>query len=178
MTKKTQLTLWLLLLCATLAAQEDSTRLHWNVQTGATVAAGYGRTDGLGWVSPRISYRANDRLTLGGGIAAAASLLPDGYRPQGLQGRSLAPRRQGTQAGMVWAEAQYKASDRLNLWASVAHLQGFAQPLWLDASLPLDATAVSGGLAYDMGCSGLLEMHFHFVHDRYGTTLPALLPLP
>lgn len=171
MTKRVQLTLLLVLLCAAVAAQEDSTRLHWNLRTGATVASGFGRTESIGWLSPTVRYRANDRLTVRGGLATAASLLPDGYRPQGLEGRSLAPRRQGTRAGMVWAAAEYKASDRLWLWASVAHLRGFAQPLWLDHSLPLEATAVSGGVAYDLGQAGLLEMHFHFVHDHYGTTL-------
>ena len=152
--------------------ETDSTqRIEWHVATGATVASGFGHTQSVAWVAPRITYRANERLTIHGGIAAAGSLLPEGYRLQGLYSRNLAPVRIGTQATLLWGAAESHPTERLWLWASVAHLHGYAQPLWMDRSLPLQATAFSGGLAYRFNEDHLLELHLSYVHDPYGTAL-------
>ena len=158
-------------------AERDSSRLEVHLSTGATVAAGWGRTDALAWTAPSLSYRASDRLTLHAGFAAASSLLGS-YELRGRHNRSLAPRREGTRLFAAALAAEYQASDRLTLWGSVAHLSGYAQPLGLDGAMPVRATAISGGLAYETSNASLLEFHFHIVHDHYGTAAPALLGYP
>ena len=150
-------------------AERDTSRLEVHLSTGATVAAGWGRTDALAWTAPSLSYRASDRLTLHAGFAAASSLLGS-YELRGRHNRSLAPRREGTRLFAAALAAEYQASDRLTLWGSVAHLSGYAQPLWLDGAMPVRATAISGGLAYETSNASLLELHFHIVHDHYGNT--------
>lgn len=162
----------LLLLPIALVAQQadDSTRWQTHVSMGTDFASGFGRTQSLLWVAPSVEYHATNRLTLKTGFATANSLLPQGYRPLGFNARSLAPRRQGTNATMVWASAEYQASERLWLWASIARLAGFAQPLWLDHSMPLQATAFNGGFAYEFSNGSLLECNVHIVHDTYGST--------
>ena len=157
--------------------ERDTSRLEVHLSTGATVATGWGRTDALAWTAPSLSYRANDRLTLHAGLAAASSLLGS-YELRGHHNRSLAPRRNGTRLMAATVAAEYQATDRLTLWGSVTHLSGYAQPLWLDGAMPVRATAISGGLAYETSNASLLEFHFHIVHDHYGTAGPALLGYP
>ena len=163
---------------AAVAQEADTSRWHGSVATGLSVSSGWGRTQSLSWLAPRVSYQATDRLKVGGGFAVAGSLMPAGYALHGREPRSLAPRQQGTQLGAVWAEAEYRVNDRLWVWGSVAKLTGYAQPLWLDGSVPIEATAISGGFAYAIGEGSLLEMHFHFVHDHYGTAMSGLLGYP
>ncbi|MBR6048676.1 MAG: hypothetical protein IKP83_00755 [Bacteroidales bacterium] len=165
-------TILVLALAVGAAGQEaDTSRYDVHLSTGATVAAGFGRTQALSWVAPSVELKASERMKVSGGFAAAGSLL-DGYELHGYGPTSLAPRKQGTRLGALWAKASYRATDRLWLWASAVHVTGFAQPLWLDGALPVQATAVSGGLAYEFPQGSLLEMHFHIVHDRYGTLPP------
>lgn len=83
----------------------------------------------------------------------------------------MLPLREGTQLGAVWAQAEYRAGENLLLWGSVARMTGFAQPLWATHSLPVDATEVSGGMAYRFNQGSVLAMHFRFVHDEYGFLL-------
>ena len=155
------------------AQEGDTTRWDFHMSTGATVATGFGHTQSLGWVAPIVSYRISDRLKVSGGLAVAGSLLPaGGYTLHGRE-RSLAPRREGTKAGAMWASATYHPNDRLWLWGSVMHVIGYAQPLWLDGSLPIEATAISGGVEYALGNGSMIGMHFHFVHDHYGSLLHA-----
>ena len=170
--------LYITILCAlslTLLAkgqESDTSRWRFHLSTGVTAAAGYGHTQSLGWTAPSVTYHANDRLTVSGGFAAAGSLMPvGGYALHGRGERSLAPRREGTRAGALWASATYHPNDRLWVWGSVAHVTGYAQPLWLDGALPIEATAISGGVEYALGNCSLIGMHFHFVHDHYGTLL-------
>lgn len=181
---KNILAILLLLLLATGAraqwqhpAERDTSRLEVHLSTGATVATGWGRTDALAWTAPSLSYRASDRLTLHAGFAAASSLLGS-YELRGHHNRSLAPRRNGTRLMAATVAAEYQASDRLTLWGSVAHLSGYAQPLWLDGAMPVRATAISGGLAYETSNASLLEFHFHIVHDHYGNSALGLLGHP
>lgn len=171
-------TVLVLALTTGVAGQEaDTSRFDVHLSTGATVMAGFGRAQSLSWVAPSVELKASDRLTVSGGFAAAGSLL-DGYTLQGYGPKSLAPRKQGTRLGMLWARADYRASDRLSVWGAAARMTGFAQPLWLDGALPVEVTAVSGGIAYELARGGLLEMHFHFVHDHYGTTMAGPLAHP
>lgn len=143
---------------------------QWSSRTsiGSSVASGWGHTQSLSWTASQLNYRATDRLSLHAGFAAAGSLL-GGYELQGLHNRSLAPKRQGTRLVTGHVAAEYRLSDRLTLWGSLARASGYAQPLWLDGSLPVEATAFSGGLAYRTANDALFELHFHIVHDRYGT---------
>ena len=155
--------------------ESDTSRWRFRMSTGATVAAGFGHTQSLVWMAPSVSYRASDRLTVSGGLAAAGSLLPaGGYTLHGRDERSLAPRREGTRAGALWVSATYHPNDRLWLWGSVAHVTGYAQPLWLDGAMPIEATTISGGVEYELPGGNLLGMEFHFVHDRYGTLPPPI----
>ena len=157
--------------CLLYGQEADSTRrVQWHLGTGATVASGFGRTQGLMWVAPSVEYQASPKLTLRGGFATAGTLIGADYQLQGRQPRSLAPRKQGTRAGAVWAAAEYHPNDRLWLWASAKLLFGYMQPLWLDHSLPLQAAALSGGFAYRFDNDQLLEMHVSIVRDRYGST--------
>lgn len=181
MYKKTIIVLLLLLAAWPLAAQRaltprgeepaDTTDVAFHMSVGSTAAAGFGRSQLLLWAAPRVEWRASERLAVRGGLAMAGSLLPQGYELHGLGPRSLAPRRQGTRVGAAWAEADYRVGDHLWLWASVAHISGYAQPLWLDGAIPIAATAISGGVAYEFADNSLLEVHFHFVHDHYGSLL-------
>ena len=171
--------LLLLLACPTLWAQEaPSERFQVHLSTGTSVASGFGQTQGLMWVAPSIEFHPDSRLTVKAGFASAGSLLPVDYVLQGHKPRDLAPVRQGTRIGALWAAAEYKLSDRFRLWGSIAHLNGFAQPLWLDHSLPLQATAFSGGFGYQFTENSLLEVHFHVVRDNYGTAFPSPLYNP
>lgn len=162
-------------LCA--VAQDDTSRTRVHLSTGATVASGFGRTQSLMWVAPSVERQVSDRLAVRAGFAAAGSLL-NGYEIHGYGPTSLAPRKQGTRMNVLWASAEYKVNDRLWLWAEVAHLTGYVQPLWLDGAVPIAATALSGGMAYEFPGGSLLEMHFHFIHDHYGTSQLGLLAHP
>ena len=178
MSKKVVIVLVVMLGFFCAGAQEgDTSRTHVHLSTGATVASGFGRTQSLMWVAPSVERQLNDRLTVNVGFAAAGSLLHS-YEIHGYGPTSLAPRRTGTRLGAVWASAEYKVNDRLWLWAEVAHLTGYVQPLWLDGALPIEATALSGGVAYEFPGGSLLELHFHFVHDHYGTSSLGLLAHP
>ena len=157
MNKKAYIALLLALSITLLAtAQEgDTSRWDFHMSTGATVATGFGRTQSLGWVAPSVSYRFSDRLKVSGGLAVAGSLLPaGGYTLHGRE-RSLAPRREGTKAGAMWVSATYHPNDRLWLWGSVMHVTGYAQPLWLDGAMPIEATAISGGVEYKLSDNSL-----------------------
>ncbi len=181
MIKKTVISLALICVALTASAQcfghvpsylsDDTASKAFHLNVGSMVGAGFGRTEAVSWVAPSFQWRASERLTLRGGFGAAASLLPGGYALHGRGTRSMLPLREGTQLGAVWAQAEYRAGERLLLWGSVAHVSGFAQPLWASHSLPVDATAVSGGLAYRFSENSVLAMHFRFVHDEYGFLL-------
>lgn len=175
---KKVLTIVFVLLAAVLsvAAQDDTSRTHVHLSTGATIASGFGRTQALSWVAPSFERQVSDKLSVTGGFATAGSLL-GGYEVHAYT-PSMAPRKHGTRMGALWAMAEYKATDRLLLWAAVMHAGGYAQPLWRNASVPIGLTAVSGGLAYEFPKGSLLELHFHFVHDYYGTAMEGLLAHP
>ncbi len=149
----------------------DTARTAVHLSVGSMVQTGLGGSDAVGWVAPSFRVRANERLTLRGGFVAAGSMMPGGYVLQGRGVRNMVPVREGTQLGAAWVAAEYRASERLLLWGAASHVGGFAQPLWAQRALPVDATAVSGGLAYRFSHNSVLAMHFHFVHDEYGYLL-------
>ena len=157
------------------AAMEDTSRWDFHLSTGSMVATGWGKTDALVWVAPRVGYQVNDRLWVGGGFAAAGSLL-GGYQVTGLWNQSLAPRRQGTQVMAARAEAEYRVGDHLTVWASLAYAGGWFEPLWAPRgeALSLGLTALSGGFAYETDNHTFFEMHFHIVHDQYGNAAHGL----
>lgn len=150
---------------------DDTASKAFHMSVGSTVGAGFGRTEALSWVAPSFKWRATEKLTLRGGFGVAGSLLPGGYALHGRGSQSMLPLREGTQLGAMWAQAEYRAGENLLLWGTVARLTGFAQPLWASHSLPVNATAVSGGLAYRFSQGSVLAMHFRFVHDEYGFLL-------
>ena len=161
------LLLALLLCTGPLSAQvTDSTGWHVRLSTGASVTSGMGQTQSLSWVAPSFEFHPTSRLTVNTGFAAAGSLLPTDFSLKGYGDRNLAPRREGTRLHALWAEAEYQVNDRLWLWGAVAHVSGIAQPLWLDHSVPLQATAFSGGFRYAVADRSLFEMHFHIVKDN------------
>ena len=170
-----------LLLLAPVALQAqllDTSRYDLHLATGTSVAAGFGRAQSLSWVAPSIELRPTSRLTVNTGFAAVGSLMPTDYKLQGLGSQSLAPLRLGTRATALWAKAEYQVNSRLWVWGALAHVSGFAQPLWLDSSLPLQATAFSGGFGYRFTGGSSLEMHINIVRDNYGTLMPLLLDDP
>ncbi len=148
---------------------DDTSRFDFHMSVGGTVANGFGNTQALTWVAPRISYQATDKLELHAGFAVANSLIPNDFALQGHGTQSLAPRREGTRAGAIWAAAQYNANNNLSLWVAVAKAYGWMQPLWFNSSNPVDITAVAGGFAYRFSSGSTLAMHFSFVNDKYGT---------
>lgn len=177
--RDTLLLLALLLMPVGLRAQvADTSRWDVHLSAGTSVTSGFGRTQSLSWVAPSFEFHPTSRLTVNAGFAWAGSLLPTDFKLQGHGARSLAPLRSGTHATALWAEAEYKVNERLWLWGAVAHIGGFAQPLWLDQSLPLQATAFSGGLGYHIGDNSTLELHLHIVRDNYGTLAPLLYDNP
>lgn len=184
MRKKWIVTTLLLLLSAGATAQwkaegeADSSRWDFHLSAGTTLVSGWGGGDAYVWTSPSVTWRANERLTLGGGFAYTGSLL-SGYELQ-VRGRSLVPRRRGTQLLTAHAEAEYRVNDRLTLWGAVSHVGGWHEPLWgpRDGAFNVSATSVSGGFAYELSDASLIEMHFHFVHDHYGNGARGLLGHP
>ena len=177
--RNTLLLLALLLMPVALRAQmADTSRWDVHLSAGSSVAAGFGRVQSLSWVAPSFEFHPTSRLTVNTGFAAAGNLMPVDYKLQGYGSRSLAPLRAGTRATALWVSAEYQVNSRLWLWGSVAHIGGFAQPMWLDRSLPLQATAFSGGLGYRFGESSILELHIHVVRDRFGTLEPLLYDDP
>ena len=150
---------------------------------GRHLAVGFPPVDGHNdaayvWVAPKVEYRASDRLTLYGGFSAVGSLL-GGYELRGYE-RSYAPRRRGTQMLRGGVGAEYRVNDRLSIWASVEHIGGWHESLWLPygESLPVGVTALSGGFSYALSDESLLEFHFHVVHDHYGNDALGLLAHP
>ena len=171
MTKRVSLIILMLLTAFTVTAQmpeNDTSRWHASVATGLWMGSGFGRQQHVEWISPSVELRPNDRLTLQTGFTLTGHLLPQGYRVQ-VYGPSLAPRRTGTQTTSMWVAGQYKVNERLSVWASVAHATGYFQPIWLDQSVPLDVTSLSGGFAYKLGRESLFEMHLQLLTDRAGT---------
>lgn len=185
MYKKTALIIALLAMGFGVAAQRkpvaaaDTSRWDLHLSAGATVATGWGKTDALSWVAPSVECRLSDRLTVVGGFAAVGSLF-DSYELQPAGQRSLAPRRHGTRVVSGRVAAEYRASDRLTLWGSVAKTGGWYEPLWTPRgeALDLDVTEFSGGMELVLGTDALLQMHFHIVHDHYGNSALGLLGHP
>ena len=149
----------------------DTAKTNVHLSVGSSVAAGFGNTEAISWAAPSFSYRATDKLTIRGGFTVAGSLLPNGYALHGLSPRSLAPVKNGTQLGGVWAQAEYRVNDNLLIWATAARMNGFVQPLWANSSMPVDVSSLSGGFAYRFEQGSILSMHFRFVHDSYGYML-------
>ena len=149
----------------------DTARTAFHMSVGTEVGAGFGRTQSVTWAAPSVKWRVNDRLTVRGGFGVAGSLMPQGYELHGREPRSMAPVRQGTTLGGVWAQAEYRVGERMLVWGNVMRMTGFVQPLWLDRSEPVDMTSVSGGFAYRFSQGSVLAMHFSFVHDHYANLL-------
>lgn len=165
----------LLLACELVQAQiSDSSNYDIHLAAGTSVASGFGHVQSLTWVAPTIEWHPTSRLTVNTGFAAVGNLMPTGYKLNGHSSPSLAPFRPGTRATALWADATYQVNSRLWVWGALAYMSGFAQPLWLDNSLPLQATTFSGGFGYRFGEHSTFEMEINIVHDNYGT-LPALL---
>lgn len=183
MRKKALLTLTMMLLTLWAVAQRnpwrgvkpDTSRWEYHLSMGTSVVSGWGKGDAYLWAAPSVSYHANEKLTLSGGFAVVGSLLA-GYDFQQVGSRSFVPRKHGTQMVSFSAAAEYRASDRLNLWASVSHAMGWYEPLWTPKgeALDLGVTTLSGGFSYAFSDETLLEMHFHFVHDHAGTAIPGI----
>lgn len=171
MRRSVTIILALLAILAAVRAQEleDSSRWDFHATVGGTVMSGFGHSQALTWVAPRVSYRASERLTLHGGFVAAGTLLPNNFALQGRGVQSLAPRREGTRAAALWAAGDYRVSDNLRLWAAVAVARGWLQPLWASESMPLKAAAFDGGFAYRFDGGSVLAMHFSVVYDQYGS---------
>ncbi|MBR1766094.1 MAG: hypothetical protein IJ745_03510 [Bacteroidales bacterium] len=159
-------------------ADSGASAWDFHFSAGTTVATVGGHGDAYLWAMPRVAFRASDRLTLRGGFAAVGSLL-DSYELQG-GSRSLMPVRRGTQMVSLAVAAEYRVNDRLTLWASLSHTDGWHEPLWSPwrASLPVGVTTFSGGCAYELSETSMLEMHFHIVHDHYGNDALGILGHP
>lgn len=178
MYKKAVILLFVAMLGLTASAQwrdvneEDTARIGYHLSTGTSVMSGYGRTAGLSWVAPRVVFRPTDRLTLRGGFAVAGSLT-GGYAIQGRGPQTISLRRTPTQLRAFHAGAEYRIDDRLKVWAAVAHVDGWATPLWTDMAMPVDATAFTGGFKYRFDSGTAFEMHVTVIRDQAGS-LPAL----
>lgn len=177
--KKTLILSLLTLAAIPLAAQDlDTSHFRMSISTGVSVSGGFGRTLPYSWVAPSFELHPTNRLTVNAGFANIGSLMPSDYKLHGYFPADLSPRRTGTQATALWTEAQYRVGNRLSIWGAIAHIGGFAQPLWLDHSMPLQATAISGGFDYRFAGGSLLEMHFTYIRDTYGTLTPLLYTDP
>ena len=178
MYKKAAILLIALMLGMTASAQwrfsdeSDTARWSYRLSMGTSMMSGYGRTAGLSWVAPRVAFRATDRLTLRGGFAVAGSLT-GGYAIQGRGPQTISLRRTPTQLTAVHASAEDRIDDRLKVWATMAHADGWVTPLWSDIAMPVNATAFSGGFQYRFDSGTAFEMHVTVIHDRAGS-LPAL----
>lgn len=182
MYKKTLAIIALLVFTGGVSAQDrteaDTARWDYHLSVGSSVMTSNGKGNAYLWVTPKVAYRANDRLTLRGGFVAVGSLL-GGYELQG-NTRSLAPRRRGTQLMGASVGANYQVNDRLTLWATVMHIGGWHEPVWspFNESFNIGVTALSGGFSYALSDDSMLEMHFHFIHDHYGNDALGILGYP
>lgn len=153
--------------------EADTSAWQWHMSVGSAVEAGFGHTQSQLWVAPRIDWQPSQRLKVSGGFAATATLFPY-LELQGKSPRNLAPRKQGTRVGALWAEAEVQTGERTWLWGRVAYANGFAQPLWRSGAMPVEVVALSGGVAHEFAGGQLLELHVHVLHDLYGTAHEAL----
>lgn len=184
MLKKATILAVLMALCLGLSAQwrgeseRDTSRWDFHLSTGTSVSSGWGKTNALMWVAPRLTYRASERLTIDAGFAAVGTLLGS-YRLQGYT-PNYAPRRTGTRMLGGFVSAEYRASDRLTVWASLQRVGGHYEPLWSPSgeALSIGLTAVSGGFSYEFSEGSFLEMDFHFIRDQYGTAALGLFGHP
>lgn len=157
-----------------MAQRADSTEVHGQLTTGVAVMSVLGTTQALGWTAPSVEYRINEHLTLRGGFALVGGLLPGCYELQSLEAQRVSVRRRGTRVGMAWAAGEWAVNERLKIWGSVARWSGMAENWWTNGSEPVAVTAFHGGLSYRLGNESSMEMHFHFVHDRYGNNILGL----
>lgn len=157
---------------------KDTSRWDFHLSAGTSMVTCMGKGNAYVWAAPSVDYQPSDRLTLHGGFVAVGSLL-GGYQLQG-NARSLAPVRRGTQLVGATVGADYQVNDRLTIWASLTHVGGWHEPLWLpfDESMRVGVTAFSGGFSYALSDESLLEMHFHIVHDHYGNDALGILGHP
>lgn len=181
MYKKTILVVAALVLALGVSAQHrvsaDTSRWDLHLSTGTSFVSGWGKSDAYLWVVPSVEYHATNRLTLHGGFAYMGSLLK-GYEL--CYTSNFAPRRQGTRLIATKVGADYWATDKLNLWASLTHIGGWYEPLWPPSgeALAVDISMLSGGINYALSNDSMLEMHFHFVFDHYGNSALGLLGHP
>ena len=142
---------------------------------GTSMVSAYGQAEGYVWMAPRVDVRLSKRVTLKGGFLAAGSLLGD-YNVYNSTIKSYAPRQAGTRVMAVQGGVVYDVNSHLQVWASVAHVEGFVHPLWMSPSeiVPIDATAVSGGFDYHFDNGAALGMSFSIVRDRAGSMWPLM----
>lgn len=156
---------------------KDTSLWDFHLSTGTSFVGGGGKSNAYFWTAPSVEYRVTKRLTLRGGFAYAGSLL-DGYELHYTP--SFAPRRSGTRLVGAKVMADYWASDRMNIWFSLARMGGWHEPIWTPKgeAFPVDVTVLSGGFNYALSDDSMLEMHFHFVHDHYGNDALGILGHP
>jgi len=158
----------------------DSLRVpRWEPHVGVTtgfLGTGHGDNRLFTTVAPSLTYRPTERWSLTGGIGITADYGLNGHymaQPE----RNLAPvRNGGTTAASAYVEAEYQASDRLWLAASLYHIGGQYAPLFGPANgttLDLSATALSAAAAYRFGDNNWLSLSVTVVRDHAGT-LPYL----
>ncbi len=135
-------------------------------------------------VTPSLTYRPNDRLSVTGSVTLLRSvtLAPDGYRVRGYEPHSMAPyRNPAAVAYQATVSASYKVNERLWLAASLQHINGplaAGMPLnfWMvnDRPLYLDATSFSAAMRYRFNNDSFIDIYLNVINDRAGTLMPSL----
>lgn len=184
MQRKDYITLILVLLAGLwgggAAAQGDTLRLpRWESHFAATtgfLGTGHGDNRLFTTLAPSVTFRPSPRWAVTGGFGLTSDFGLNGHymaQPE----RNLAPvRNGGTTTASAYIAAEYQATDRLWLAASLYHIGGQYAPLFGPANggtLDLSATALSAEAAYRFSGGSLLHLSVTVVRDHAGT-LPYL----
>lgn len=161
------------------AVPAQDTIPRWEPHLSATtgfVGTSFGDSRLFTTIAPSLTFHPSSRWSLTGGFRVTADYGLDAHYMADPV-RSLAPRRNGgTRAASAYVEAEYRASDRLWLAASLYHLGGQYAPLFGPANgsaFDLSLTALSAEAAYRFDGGSLLHLSFTVVRDNTGA-LPYL----
>lgn len=144
---------------------EDEPRLHGTVGIGAGFGNGWGIDGGFTTIGADLSYRVNDKLTLGGGFGVMRGFGDRAVRLHGGPERSLVPRSARATAAMH-AEGTYRVNDRLTVAASVMYMQGNMMPFLSPDGRDGYAFGASAAMRYRFGNDNYLSLYVQYLRSE------------
>ena len=146
-------------------ATNDEPRLHGTVGLGAGFFTGWGMDGGFTTTGADLSYRVNDRLTLGGGLGIVRGFGEQDIHLHGGHERSFAPRSARANAA-IHAEGLYKVNDRLTVAAAVMYMQGNMMPFISPDGRNGYALGASAQVRYRFGSDNYLSLYLQYMRSE------------